>query len=132
MRASTLEGGLLERGGSIEKRGGGLINSTKYLWHDLISFIHPSSAHMRRTTIFGNGCQCLVILNKKLFSKDQSNQTIIKKTKLRVWMGVLEYQLSAKNMAKYQLSVKIRDYQLTQTNSCNLVSLIVLDLHKMM
>ena len=41
----------------------------------------------------------------------------------RVWMGVPEYQLSAKflpkyqlsakNLAKYQLSVKIRDYQLT-------------------
>ena len=41
----------------------------------------------------------------------------------RVWMGVPEYQLSAKflpkyqlsakNFAKYQLSVKIHDYQLT-------------------
>ena len=41
----------------------------------------------------------------------------------RVWMGVPEYQLSAKfspkyhlsakNLVKYQLSVKIRNYQLT-------------------
>ena len=32
---------------------------------------------------------------------------------MRVWMGVPEYQLSVKNLTKYQLSVKIRDYHLT-------------------
>ena len=31
----------------------------------------------------------------------------------RVWMGVPEYQLSAKFLPKYQLSVKIGNYQLT-------------------
>ena len=44
-------------------------------------------------------------------------------SKMRVWMGVPEYQLSArflpkyqlsvKNLTKYKLSVKIRDYHLT-------------------
>ena len=35
-------------------------------------------------------------------------------SKMRVWMGVPEYQLSVKNLTKYQLSVKIRDYHLTR------------------
>ena len=59
-----------------------------------------------------------------LFSNRLSAAVVYKMfTFMRVWMGLLEYQLSAKfspdyqlsakNVAKYQLSVKIRDYQLT-------------------